>query len=77
MASDLVTAHVFLQCPDPDHNNTCKDLRDDLMENFLEVKQASTVETVGEKSFCVSGIAIINPKKRQKFEDALRRMKTG
>lgn len=76
MAPGSATAHVLLQCADPDHKN-CKDLRDALMRNFLEVKQASIVETVGERAFCVSGIATINPKKRQKFEAALRRMKTG
>lgn len=77
MASDLVTAHVLLQCTDPDHKNACKDLRDDLMGNFLEVKKASTVQAVGEKAFCVRGIAIINPEKRQKFESALREMGAG
>jgi len=76
MAHDSATAHALLQCADPDHKN-CKDLRDALMENFLEVKQASVVETVGERAFCVSGIATISPKKRQKFQEALRRMKTG
>ena len=76
MAPGLATAHVLLQCADPDHKN-CKDLRDALMENFLEVKQASVVETVGERAFCVSGIATISPEKRQKFQEALRRMKTG
>lgn len=76
MAPGSATAHVLLQCADPDHKN-CKDLRDALMRNFLEVKQASIVETVGERAFCVSGIATINPQKRQKFEAALRRMKAG
>ena len=77
MDSDLVTAHVLLQCTDPDHENACKDLRDDLMKNFLEVKKASTVQAVGKKAFCVRGIAIINPGKRQKFESALREMNVG
>lgn len=74
MARDLVTAHVLLQCTDPDHRNTCKNLRDDLMENFLEVKQASTVKAIGEENFCVIGIATINPKKHQQFEAALRKL---
>lgn len=76
MAPGSATAHALLQCADPDHKN-CRDLRDALVGNFLEVKQASIVETVGERAFCVGGIATINPKKRQKFEAALRRMKTG
>ena len=74
MSRDLVTAHVLLQCADPDHKSACNDLRDALMNNFLEVKQASTIQTVGDKAFCVRGIAIINPNKRQKFEVALRNL---
>lgn len=45
------------------------------MENFLEVKQASTVKAVGHENFCVIGIATINPKKRQQFETALGKLK--
>lgn len=71
MVSKLVIAHVLLQCADPDHKNSCKDLRDELMSNFLEVKRASTVEATGEKAFCVRGIAKINPERRQEFETAL------
>ena len=63
MAPGSATAHALLQCADPDHKN-CRDLRDALVGNFLEVKQASIVETVGERAFCVGGIATINPKKR-------------
>ena len=75
MARDLVTAHVMLQCTDPAHKNSCRDLRDALMENFLEVKQASTVKAIGHENFCVIGIATINPKKRQQFETALCKLK--
>ena len=75
-APGLATAHALLQCADLDHKN-CGDLRDALTGNFLEVKQASVVETVGARAFCVSGVALINPEKRQKFKEALRRMKTG
>ena len=77
MARDLAAAHVLLQCADPAHENSCKRLRDDLMANFLEVKQASILETVGDKTFCVRGMAIINPKKRQQFEAALRKLENG
>ena len=77
MAPDLVTAHVLLQCADPEHKNSCKDLRDELMKNFLEVKKASTVRTVAGREFCVRGTAVINPKKRQMFESALRKLGSG
>ena len=70
----LATAHVLMKCTDPDHAGACRSLRDELMANFLEVKRASTVASMGDMEFCVRGIAIINPEKRAKFEAALRRL---
>ena len=69
----LANAHVLMRCTDPNHGDACKRLRDDLMANFLEVKNASTVRSVGDADFCVRGIAL-NPDKRAKFEAALREL---
>ena len=75
----------MLRCPDEKHVDTYGDLRDELVDKFNEVKEASTITTIpgGDGSdvddgidFCVMGIARIDPLKKQAFEDALRSLGT-
>lgn len=73
MGSNLATAHVLLQCADPNHD-ACVDLRDELLKNCLEVKRASVVESAGHMRFCVRGISKIDPKRRQEFQEYLQEM---
>lgn len=69
----LVNAHILLQCGDANHENMCAKLRDILITNFNEVKEADTItQIMGETDFCVSGVAKIDPNKRDLFENALR-----
>ena len=74
----LVNAHILLQCSDAKHESTCVELRDALIDSFNEVKEASTITWFGDgPNFCVEGVATINPKKREMFEDALRKLRTS
>ena len=74
----LVNAHVLLQCADAKHESMCEELRDSLLNNFNEVRKAGTVtQIMGDGNFCVVGVAKINLKKREKFENALRNLKAN
>ncbi len=76
--SNLVNAHILLQCADAKHESMCAELRDALVENFNEVQEADTVtQIMGDTDFCVTGIAKIDGKKRDKFETALRSLKAN
>ena len=69
---NLSNAHILLQCADANHEGTCVELRDSLLEKFGDVDEATTVQqTMGEEDFCVSAAAKINPKKLKIFEKAL------
>ncbi len=68
----LVNAHILLQCADTKHGCMCAKLRDALIDNFNEVKEADVVTQItGDTDFCVSGIAKISSKKIDKFKTAL------
>ncbi len=69
----LVNAHILLQCGDSKHDGLCGELRNALVDNFYEVKEADVVTQItGDTDFCVTGIAKINPDKTDKFKTALK-----
>ncbi len=71
--NNLVNAHILLQCADANHDNMCIELRDALIDNFNEVKEADVVtQIMGDTDFCVTGIAKIKLDKYEKFEIALK-----
>ncbi len=76
--SQLVNAHILLQCGNAKHESMCAKLKDALVANFNEVKEADTItQIMGDTNFCVSGIAKIDPHKRDSFVSALRSLQTN
>lgn len=74
----LVNAHILLQCGNAKHESMCAKLRDTLVSSFNEVKEADTIAPIMDKTnFCVSGIAKIDPNKRDLFVSALRSLQTN
>ena len=74
--NDLVNAHVLCECMDPEHGD-CEKLRDAIIDNFYEVKEAEIVTqiTEGEANYCVTCIATISRKKKDKFKKAIETLK--
>ena len=76
--SQLVNAHILLQCGNVKHENTCVELKDALVANFNEVKEADNItQTTSDTNFCVSGIAKIDPHKKDLFVNALHLLQTN
>ena len=76
--SRLVNAHILLQCGNIKHENTCAQLKDALVDNFNEVKEADIITQItGDTNFCVSGLAKIDPHKKDLFINALRSLQTN
>ena len=76
--SRLVNAHILLQCGNIKHENTCAKLKDALIANFNEVKEADIITQItSDTNFCVSGIAKIDPHKKDLFVNALRSLQTN
>ncbi len=76
--NNLVNAHILLQCADPRHEDMCEKLRDALVDNFNEVKEADVITQItGDADFCVTGIAKINPDKERRFKAALEKLQAN
>lgn len=76
--SQLVNAYILLQCGKVKHENTCVELKDALVANFNEVKEADNITQItSDTNFCVSGIAKIDPHKKDSFVNALRSLQTS
>ena len=84
--NNLVKAHILLQCADAKHEGMCAELRDALVNNFNEVKEADIITQIpgdadfcvtGDTDFCVTGIAKINPDKERRFKAALEKLQAN
>lgn len=74
--NDLVDAHILLRCSDPSHTD-CPVLQDMILDNFINVIDASTIETVSDTRYCIFVRAKLNPQKIKMFEKRLLKLKKG
>lgn len=69
----LVNVHLLLRCGDVNHKEMCSALKQALYDNFNNVFEAHTAESIyGANDFCVAATAKIDPKNVKEFEAALR-----